>query len=161
MQAVDSRGLVLFLCIGIAGLCEGPTPTAAQSRDDRSYVGSTACRDCHQAEYENFRQFAKKARSFDSVSRMRSRLTPEEFRGCLECHTTGYGRPGGFRSESETPELSNAGCEVCHGPGSRHVVTADADDIDGSLTQQTCETCHNEERIEAFNFTPMIYGGGH
>jgi hypothetical protein len=153
-------GVFLFL-LGIVGLLGATRTASAQSRPDRRYVGSTACRDCHEVEYENFVNFAKKAHSFESIRRMRSRLSEAEFRGCLECHTTGYGQPGGFRSEAETPDLMNAGCEVCHGPGSRHIASADRDDIKGKLTREECETCHNQERIEAFNFKPMIYGGGH
>jgi hypothetical protein len=153
-----SVGVLVF---GIGGAGVFATTVPARSESGRSYVGSAACRGCHETEYENFHSFAKKAHSFESIRQMRSRLTPAEFRGCLECHTTGYGRPGGFRSEAETPDLRNAGCEVCHGPGSRHVATADADDIKGKLTLEDCEACHNQERIEAFNFKPMIYGGGH
>jgi hypothetical protein len=88
-------------------------------------------------------------------------LSNQEFRRCLECHTTGYGQPGGFRSEEETPHLSDAGCEVCHGPGSRHVETASATDIRGSLTAADCESCHSAERVEAFDFKPLVFGGAH
>jgi len=154
------RSHVLILVLGIGGLGLFATAAWTQSESAR-YVGSTACRDCHEDEYANFFNFAKKAHSFESVRRMRSHLTPAEFDGCLECHTTGFGRPGGFRSEEETPDLKNAGCEVCHGPGSRHVLSGSRDDIKGDLTLNDCAVCHNQERIEAFNFKPMIYGGGH
>ncbi len=156
---VRIRVFLLFLGIGGAGVFTATV--SAQSEGGRSYVGTAACRGCHETEHESFHSFAKKAHSFESIRKMRSRLTPAEFRGCLECHTTGYGRPGGFRSEGETPDLMNAGCEVCHGPGSRHVATAAANDIKGKLTREDCLPCHNKERIEAFNFKPMIYGGGH
>jgi hypothetical protein len=152
---------LLILILGAGGPVGFPSTASAQSGADPSYVGSTACRDCHEAEYSNFHNFAKKAHSFESIRRMKTRLTPAEFRGCFECHTTGFGRPGGFRSEEETPDLMNAGCEVCHGPGSRHVVSTDRKDIKGRLTLEDCAVCHNQDRIDAFNFKPMIYGGGH
>jgi hypothetical protein len=78
-----------------------------------------------------------------------------------ECHTTGYGKPGGFRSEHDTPDLRNAGCEVCHGPGSLHCETEDPGDIMGSLTADECEECHRTDRVEAFDYKPLIYGGAH
>ena len=108
-----------------------------------------------------FLTFARKANSYAAVEKMRPKLTPDEYRGCLACHTTGYGEPGGFRSVEETPQLKNAGCEVCHGPGSQHVITGEAIDIKGNLSRQDCESCHSQERVEAFEFKPLIYGGGH
>jgi hypothetical protein len=136
-------------------------PLAAQTPAETRFVGSLACRDCHPEEYESFLKFARKASSYAAVEKMRPKLTTAEYRGCLACHTTGYGKPGGFRSDEETPELKNAGCEVCHGPGSRHVVTAEAADIRGKLSREDCEGCHSQERVEAFEFKPLIFGGGH
>ena len=126
-----------------------------------AYVGSNACKDCHGAEYESYQSRAKKAHSYDSITKMEAHLTPTELRQCYECHTTGYGRPGGFRSEEETPDLRNAGCEVCHGPGSRHVQSARAGDIRGKVTVADCEVCHNPERVEVFKYKPLVYSGGH
>ena len=155
---------IRMLVIGlVAGGMVAATAAAAGRRPegDLHYVGSKACQGCHPDEYQSFIEHAKKARSFASVEKMRPKLTPEEYRGCLHCHTTGFGRPGGFVSEEATPELKNAGCEVCHGPGSRHVASAEAADIQGVLNRQDCEACHNKERVEAFHYTPLIFGGGH
>ncbi len=146
--------MVLFILYGPAffsGIAEGA-----------GYVGSKICGECHKKEYETFSKFAKKASSFESIKKMKSRLTSEEYRACFECHTTGYGKPGGFVSESKTPELRNVGCEVCHGPGSVHVDHGgDPAEIRSDLTIEDCERCHNSERIRAFDFTPLLYGGAH
>lgn len=125
------------------------------------YVGSKACMECHETEYNNYSTHSKKAISFDHVKKMRRGLTAEEFQGCFECHTTGYGKPGGFKSEKDTPNLKDVGCESCHGPGSLHVQSADAMHIKGKLTTADCETCHSEERVQAFNYKPLVYGGAH
>ena len=126
------------------------------------YAGSKACADCHDEQYENFARHSKKAKSWHSVEIMASDLTPQEVRECYGCHTTGYGQPGGFVSFEQTPELGHAGCEVCHGPGSEHAEQGgDPELIKRSLTLDDCTTCHNEERVGAFNFKPLLYGGAH
>ena len=133
----------------------------AVSEGEKAYVGSNACEDCHESEFEKFQAYAKKAHSFEKIKVMKKGLTDAEFQSCFECHTTGYGQPGGFRSEHETPELKDAGCEVCHGPGSLHCETEDPADIIGSLTADDCESCHRSDRVAAFDYKPLIYGGAH
>jgi len=128
----------------------------------RAYVGADVCSHCHPQEYENFTSYAKKAHSAKSVQMMAPKLTSEELQECFHCHTTGYGEPGGFISFEKTPDLANAGCEVCHGPGSEHVDSGgDPALIKGRLTLNDCVGCHNEERVSSFNFKPLIYGGAH
>ena len=39
---------------------------------------------------------------------------------CVGCHVTGYEAPGGS-TVAHVEKLENVQCEVCHGPGSRHV----------------------------------------
>ena len=57
--------------------------------------------------------------------------------------------------------LKNAGCEVCHRPGSIHIESEEAGDIKGELALKDCEACHNGERVKAFNYKPLIYAGAH
>lgn len=142
---------VIFLC----------APAWAKDSKPRAYVGSAACQECHETEYENFQAYAKKAHSYQSIKEMKKGLTDAEFRKCFECHTTGYNKPGGFRSEQETPNLKDAGCEVCHGPGSLHIETGRPKDIKGGLTAKDCDPCHSSERVEAFDYKPLIHGGAH
>ena len=125
------------------------------------YVGSQACQPCHKKEFRAFTSYAKKSSSFQSIVRLRKELTEEEIRGCYVCHTTGYGKPGGFVSEESTPDLKNAGCEACHGPGAVHVQTQASADIKGYPTEQDCEACHISERVRAFRYKPLIRGGAH
>jgi len=128
----------------------------------REYVGSEACKGCHVHEYENFMEYAAKSRSDQNVMLMLDKLTPEEQRECYECHTTGYGQPGGFVSFEETPEMGHAGCEVCHGPGSTHVLTGDPDHIAGTLSiEEHCAPCHDDERVRNINYKPLLHSGAH
>lgn len=133
----------------------------AEDKATPRYVGMSSCKPCHSMQYQSFSSHAKKSSSFQSINRLRKELTPEEIRGCYACHTTGYGKPGGFVSEEATPDLKNAGCEVCHGPGELHVRTQDPRDIKGHLNEQDCEVCHISDRVKAFRYKPLIRGGAH
>ncbi len=146
---------ILLLFLGImtpGGLCQD---------SEKTFVGSEACGQCHEQQYLSFTKYAKKNHSFSSVLKLKRGLTDKELKECYTCHTTGYGRAGGFVSEKETPHLKNAGCEVCHGPGSVHAETEDPEDIVSSLSVENCETCHNAQRIGAFKYKPLLYGGAH
>lgn len=149
--------LTSFLCVGALSVPR----VGAENQPDALYIGSNACSDCHMEQYERFMEFSKKANSWHSVEVMRSNLTDDELKTCFECHTTGYGKPGGFVSKEKTPELAHVGCETCHGPGSVHAEFGDPADISLKPTMEKCLSCHNEERIEAFNFKPLIYSGAH
>ena len=133
----------------------------AGAEQQKSYVGDDACKDCHEIEYKSFETYAKKRHSYESIKKMQNSLTETEFKQCFECHTTGYGKPGGFCSVQETPHLKNAGCETCHGPGSLHIESEDTEDIKGDLTAKDCTGCHNSERVAEFDFKPLVYGGAH
>ena len=98
---------------------------------------------------------------FSRKKKQMKHLTSQEIKKCYPCHTTGYGKPGGFVSPEETPHLKNAGCEVCHGPGAEHVRTSDPADIISNMTKKDCEVCHISERVKAFKYKPLIHGGAH
>jgi hypothetical protein len=157
---MKNRFLVSAGCAGVAVLWLAWGVGAQQVQ--ATYVGSAVCGECHQEQYENFTKYAKKSHSDHSIKIMASDLTPQEVRECYGCHTTGYGQPGGFVSFEQTPDLGHAGCEVCHGPGSEHADQGgDPELIKRKLTMNDCTTCHNEERVGAFNFKPLLYGGAH
>ena len=151
----------MWVCLPLSLLTPAFLYVSARGETVKTYLGSEVCRECHEEEYGQFKKFAKKSQSFQSVKKMAQGLTEEELKDCFKCHTTGYGKHGGFRSETETPHLKNTGCEVCHNPGSMHVETGDPEDIKGDLTTKDCEICHNSERVADFNYKPLIYGGAH
>jgi len=156
-----------FQALLMAGLCACPIgffapPRAVAAETPASYVGSKACMSCHPKEYESFTKYSKKAHSSQSVKIMAPKLTAEELKGCFACHTTGYGKPGGFESFEKTPDLADAGCEVCHGPGSAHAdAGGDTQLIRTKLDMAQCEGCHSAERVRTFNFKPMLFAGAH
>lgn len=150
-----------FGFLAAASICLPVQLPAAPPEQPINYVGSQACQQCHEKEYRAFTSHAKKSSSYQSIVRLQKELTEEEVRGCYVCHTTGYGKPGGFVSEQSTPQLKNAGCEVCHGPGEVHVTSQASADINGHPTEQDCEACHISERVRAFRYQPLIRGGAH
>jgi cytochrome c peroxidase len=75
------------------------------------------------------------------------------------CHVTGWGKPGGFTSLEETPDLAGVGCETCHGPGGTYLepeymslknkeyTKSDlvAVGLVGEITDAQCTSCHNAD----------------
>ncbi len=117
---------------------------AAGPPADAKYVGSAKCRACHFKDYNTWRK-TKHAKVFDQLEGAERKNAD-----CLKCHTTGYGKPGGFVSEDKTDGLKNVGCESCHGPGSAHLDAALKAPDEGAwdmktykVPQNTCVNCHN------------------
>lgn len=158
------KPIFLLLFLGLSSLLLPRQAIGAEQQTpppSATYVGSLKCQPCHETEYDNFDKHAKKSNSYRSIERLKKGLSEEDLKKCYSCHTTGYGKPGGFVSVEQTPELKNAGCEVCHGPGSLHLEKKDPSSIIRLPTLDVCYSCHTSERLRAFRFTPLIHGGGH
>lgn len=135
---------------------------ATQARgESKTYVGAEICKGCHEKEHTSFTTHAKMSISFKALESRKKGLTGEEIQKCYECHTTGYGKPGGFKSEAETPDLKNLGCESCHGPGSSHASSNNPKDIKRHVDTKDCDGCHDKNRVAAFNYKPVLFGGAH
>lgn len=152
--------LIFAACLGLV-LPGAFTASRAKGAEQSTYVGAAACQDCHEEQYASYMKNSRKAHSWSSIHKMRAKLTAAELKECYACHTTGYGKPGGFVSLEATPELANVSCESCHGPGSVHAESGDPEDIMRTPKLDECISCHNGERIQNFNFKPMLYHGGH
>jgi len=102
------------------------------------YMGSKSCKPCHSYEYEAWNGNAH-AKAFATLEKAGTQFDPE----CVVCHVVGMDYEGGFISQQETGHLINVGCENCHGPGSEHILTADATKLTGP--KSTCIDCHTPE----------------
>ena len=140
------KKVALILLMTITGIVVAGTliARAGPPPADAKYVGTAKCKMCHFKEYKTYKA-TRHAKNFE-VLQGDERSNPD----CLRCHTTGYGRPGGFVSEDTTPKLTNVGCESCHGPGSAHIEAAkasgDSEDWDkknNKIPANTCVECHN------------------
>ena len=142
--AQDNTGSSASSSPAVSSPSPAPSAPAASSNNDNSgavYVSYTKCKVCHTKEYEDFskRNFSKAWK----ILKMRGEDTNPK---CLACHTTGYGKPGGFVSEQKTPLLASKQCEACHGPGSKHAANpsdpAARNGMKLSGKKNVCIECH-------------------
>ena len=137
--------------------------TLAPSRQalfpDAPYVGSQACQECHPAEYATW-EASPHGRALASLEAEGKARKGD----CQRCHTTAYGRPGGFPEAADPTahaDLARVGCESCHGPGGNHVaetarktgtIVSLADKCDSCVILQICGACHDDANDPGFEF---------
>jgi hypothetical protein len=133
-----------------------PRPAAS---GEASYVGIDVCTSCH----------APARKVWDATPHARAYATlADQFKefnlDCVSCHVTGYEKPGGS-TVTHVEKLTNVQCEVCHGPGSKHVADPkDATKIAARPDPSTCIGCHHPPHVEQFDATVKlreILGPGH
>jgi len=127
--------IVVGTALLVVGIFAGPSENA-------TYVGSPKCKKCHIKLYKSWQATAH-AKNFE-VLKMMGREADAE---CVGCHTTGYGKEGGFVDLATTPKLVGAGCESCHGPGSEHLAGSLKDKEQkratiNKLPEGACLNCH-------------------
>jgi peroxiredoxin len=128
-------------------------PTAAR------HVGSEACRSCHAKEFETWAA-GPHAHALASLEGRNKAADAD----CLKCHTTGFGRMGGFppgQRAADHADLARVGCESCHGPGGEHVtdgskkigtIVSLGDKCDSCVILQICGSCHDDANDPGFEF---------
>lgn len=124
-----------------------------------TFVGSAACESCHTAEYATW----KKGPHAHALAPLEAKQKTSDD-ACLKCHTTGFGRPGGFPPGGKVAAhagLASVGCESCHGPGSEHVaagapkrgtILSLGDKCKSCAILQVCGTCHDDANDPGFRF---------
>lgn len=117
-------------------------PFSGVDRGTATYVGSASCAGCH----------AEASATWTASAHSHAREALGERRndpGCLRCHTTGLGHPGGFPA---LEGLDQVGCEACHGPASDHL--ADPGPGYGELPAgpAACVGCHTHDQAPAFRW---------
>ena len=125
-----------LLCAGMVLACVA----GLRAGEENSYVGAKKCMPCHIKEYKSWNE-TKMSKAFQTIA------NEADKEKCYKCHTTGYGKPGGFKDPDSTPNLQNVQCESCHGPGAAHMAVK-TEDKEGKkksivLKPNTCNDCHN------------------
>lgn len=124
-----------------------------------AYVGSNACQSCHAKEYETW-SASPHAHAVSTLEK----AAKQSDTACLGCHTTAFGKPGGFPAAAKvasSPDLARVGCESCHGPGGDHVgesarrvgtILSLGDKCDSCVILKVCGTCHDQKNDPGFEF---------
>lgn len=115
-------GFLAVVCVILSAVLTTVEPKQSTAQQapvtaEKTYVGTTKCAACHFPKYKMWLKDGH-AKSFE--------ILPEKYKqdaGCLKCHTTGHGKPSGYKDAS-TAHLAGTTCEACHGPGSAHVKIA-------------------------------------
>lgn len=110
------------------------------------YVGAQVCSACHQPAFQWW-QGHPHGKAYDTLSERNK----EYNLSCVGCHVTGYGQPGGS-TVTHNAGLIHVGCESCHGAGSTHAANPSTGNITRSPQANTCQTCHNQEHSDQFEF---------
>jgi len=147
------------------GLRSLPHP---QSELNGRFVGSKACKDCHEESYDIWKKTGH-AKAYETLVELDPprQFDPE----CISCHVIGwnpqkyYPYDGGYTSLEETPHLIDVGCESCHGPGGAHVAAESGSDEQLQIKlqeamvitkeesrQRQCFTCHDGDNSPDFDF---------
>lgn len=154
------KSTVKFLA-GISTVILVLTASSAAS-DEHAYVGVKKCKLCHNT--------TKKGKIYDKWLSTRHAQAyqdlvnkkEEKNKTCLSCHTTGFGKTGGYDPANPKPELQNVSCESCHGPGGdywpikimKNREQAVAKGLIVKPTEETCRKCHNKKSptFKSFDF---------
>jgi hypothetical protein len=110
------------------------------------YVGSERCRACHADETRDW-QRTRHASAFETLTLQHR----DNVAKCVVCHVVGMGLPTGYRMDrlSGGVDLTGVQCEICHGPGGRHVdAPSEAGTIRRTVGRAFCEQCHDAEHSE-------------
>jgi Cytochrome c554 and c-prime len=139
----------------------GLTAAASEPPLELRYIGSDKCVDCHPKEAAVW----EKSRHRQSYKSLLDHGEAQTF-DCLECHSTGFLRPGGYDPAKSfdvlRDPLASVGCEDCHGPGALHIDLAgkgkwQAEDVPrghlgiarGELN--ACTRCHDSYNSPSFD----------
>jgi hypothetical protein len=129
-----------------------------------TFVGRSACEKCHKRAVE-FWQHTVHAAAWKTLTEREKQYNYE----CTGCHVTGWLRPGGSHLASvEKMGLTDVQCEVCHGPGSRHLEEAGLEQPTSMIRRPAdsfcADNCHTKEHSDTFQLVPYlrdVVGRGH
>ena len=121
------------------------------ARLEGRYVGAAQCENCHQAEYAQWKT-TRHAGAYKTLLDVHRHYQPR----CISCHVVGYGTPHGYRIGAPEEPLGNVQCEICHGPGGRHVAAPSRSNIHRVVPEKVCLECHNPDHSDHFVYAEKL-----
>lgn len=136
------------------------TSFVSTSGGDESYrvAGVESCRACHAHDCDVWHASAH-GHAWRTIEATGAHVDSY----CQQCHTDGYGLPGGFAGRQATPDRVNVGCESCHGPSQAHAKRPATPTAYGPTAASRCVRCHDRENSPAFVYdsywAKILHGG--
>ena len=121
----------------------------AQASGKTPYAGDEPCKYCHQDAFAKWRK-SRHAKAFSALEDVNKSFDPN----CLQCHTLGFNKPGGYIDMDATPTLTNVQCESCHGAARDHVKSGGIKPVANADWKpvEMCAQCHTQPHSPSFNF---------
>jgi hypothetical protein len=108
-------------------------------------AGSASCAECHAADGKAWHASGHAA-AWQTLAAGGAQADAY----CQQCHTTGFGAPGGFVSKGRSTDRVNVGCESCHGPSLAHA--EQPQNHTPLAAREQCFYCHDRENSPRFGF---------
>lgn len=120
------------------------------------FTGHSACKECHTLQTE-FWQSTQHAKGYTTLVNRKESLNVE----CLPCHVTSNIDATSPYSEriallSLPQKMKTIGCEVCHGPGIKHIVSPSEEKLIKRPVAALCLRCHTQDRDNNFDYLRKI-----
>lgn len=110
------------------------------------FAGTKTCGSCHSHALEVWEK-SRHAHALNTLEKDGHARDPD----CLGCHVVGLESMEGFRTRDKTPDLTDVGCESCHGPGLPHAKTPMEVRMP-RVEPKGCITCHDPNNSPNFNY---------
>ena len=177
----STLGLALLSTLVLGGALTKVDTQDAKKPEVATYIGSKACKKCHSDQHKAWKK-TDMAKSFEVLLPGKGEEAKKKFgldlkkdytkdKTCLPCHTTGFGKPGGYvippegdsaaakKLQKQAAAMQGIQCEACHGPGSlsskykkKNEKYKWADLVEKKLLdgvrfpdKELCLTCHNNK----------------
>ena len=115
--------------------------------DTPLFAGNKLCGSCHTKAYNVWLK-SDHSHALSTLEKQAHGRDPD----CVVCHVVGLGSTFGFFSRAKTLQLTDVGCESCHGPGKDHAMKPYTVEMP-KAGADACLKCHVTEHSPGFDFT--------